>query len=392
MAVSRLRMAGWIRLALLVGIAPALFTVLPKPQYNAALAAPAQASDYAGLYVATLPLIDFRRVSKDEVYGVREAEGVYIRMVWNTIEPAPGRYDWSLLDFELEKALKAGKKISVSVIAGGYAPEWLWDKGAQNSTFVVGQGGGANRRCRNLKLGWPWDPVYQDAFVAMMKALAQHLRDVPGAYEAVRIVKLTGINQITEELRLPSGDGTQRGMPDPCLSDATQLWRTAGYKPSLLVQAWNKIAVGINEAFPDKLLATDILDRNDFPPIGENGGPVRIPKVKDEIIRSGISRFPSRYAVQWNGLSAERVSTVVEAAGRAGAVIGWQTNAFRGRDGAGCNVARAEPAQTCDDQRYLAILDRGIAAGGKYIEIWQADALAFRGALAKATEKLRSQR
>lgn len=371
--------------SLRTALAIACFIAAPSVSARDANAQLVASADYANLYVATLPLIDLRRSLPDTVYAMPEAQGVYVRLVWSVIEPSRGRYDWSLLDNEIDRALKANKKISLSVIAGGYAPEWLWRDGVRHSTFVIGQGGGANRRCRNLQIGWPWDSRYQDAFLAMMRALQQHLRSRPEAYQAVKIVKLTGINQITEELRLPAGDGTQRGIPDPCLSDATRIWREAGYQPNLVVQAWNRIADGINEIFPDKLLATDILDNNDFPRLGETGQPA----VKDSILQNGVSRFPGRYAVQWNGLSAERSSPVVLAAGRAGAVMGWQTNAFRGLQGAGCNALRAESPQPCDEQRYQAILDHGIAIGGRYIEIWPADALAFRGAVAKAAGRLR---
>src|SRR5438105_2682934 len=71
------------------------------PQARAAGSAP----DYSGLYIATLPLIDARRAPPADIYAVREAEGVYIRTVWNQVEPSPGRYDWSLLDPELDRAV-----------------------------------------------------------------------------------------------------------------------------------------------------------------------------------------------------------------------------------------------------------------------------------------------
>jgi hypothetical protein len=102
--------------------------------------------------------------------------------------------------------------------------------------------------------------------------------------------------------------------------------------------------------------------------------------VKNEIIRSGLDRFRGRFAVQWNGLKAEgRTSLVVLEAGRQGAVVGWQTNAYDGHDGAGCDAARSPNPTPCDAPSYQQILDRGLAQGAHYIEIWPADALDFPG-------------
>ncbi len=196
-------------------------------------------SDFSGIYVATPPLIDSRRSPPEAVYENWAAGGIYIRLVWDTMEPAPGVYDWSILDHELDRALPSGKRISIAVRAGGSAPVWLAENGVSQSTFVVGRGG-KRRACVSIEVAWPWDPDYQDAYVNMMHALAAHLRSRPGAYEAVRIVKVTAIAQNTEEMRLPSTDGRPRmrgGREDPCdPSDAIRTWQEAGYRPSLVVQ------------------------------------------------------------------------------------------------------------------------------------------------------------
>jgi Beta-galactosidase len=352
-----------------------------------------QAPDYAGLYIATWPLIDRRRAPDDAVYAVRNAAGVYIRLVWRTIEPSPGVYDWSTLDAEVDRALRAGKKISLSVITGGFQPAWLADRDVSTSTFVVGKGG-SRRRCVTIRLGWPWDPDYQNAYVAVMKALSQHLRSRPGAYEAVRIVKLTGISQNTEELRLPAANEQQRwrGRTDPCRqSDAIRTWQEAGYRPDAIVEAWTRMAQGVDEAFPDKLLAQDVLQANDFPPINDKGEIIdrSAVTVKDQIIKNGIAHFSPRFAVQWDGLTAEgRIATTVKQAGEAGAVIGWQTNAFQGLEGAGCNADRSADAVPCDAAGYAAILQRGVAEGARYLEIWSSDAVRFPDALAAAATAL----
>ncbi len=69
-------------------------------------------------------------------------------------------------------------------------------------------------------------------------------------------------------------------------------------------------------------------------------------------------------------------------AGSAGAVIGWQTNHYRGKKGgAGCNPARSVNPKPCAADEYAAMLRRGIDTGGEFIEIWAPDALQFQNVL-----------
>jgi Beta-galactosidase len=123
---------------------------------DATAVTPTEIADYSGLYIATSPLIDSRRSPPPEVYEIDEVDGIYMRLVWSAIEPAPGAYDWSTLDRELDRPLRAGKKVSLSVITGGYAPDWLAGRGVSHSTFVVRTSGG-RKGCRPIQIGWPWD-------------------------------------------------------------------------------------------------------------------------------------------------------------------------------------------------------------------------------------------
>lgn len=335
---------------------------------------------FAGLYATPPPLFDARRLLPDEVFGREGPSGVYVRLVWNVVAPRPGTYDFRLLDREVERALEGGKRLSLSVIAGGYAPAWLADRGVRMLPFDVGRGG-AQRACLPVRIGVPWDAGYQAAFLELWGAIAAHLARRPGAMEAVRIVKLTGVNRLTEELRLPADTGRRE---DVCgRRDETAQWLEAGFRPSLVVGAWARMAEGIARLFPSAQAALDILERNDFPPVDERGATVEDSPIKARIIAEGERRFGRRFAVQWNGLTAAGplAPTVLEAA-RRGTVIGWQSNAFRGLEGAGCNDARRAQAQACDAEGFSAILRRGLETRARYLEIWAPDALRFPRAVA----------
>lgn len=345
---------------------------------------------FSGIYATPAPLFDARRLLPDAAHESRAASGIYVRLVWSQIAPRPGQYDFTLLDRELERAVAAGKRVSLSVIAGGYAPAWLRERGVRTLRFDIGRGG-ANRACMAVEIGVPWEPGYQAAFLECFTALAQHIRARRGGWEALRIVKLTGINRLTEELRLPALTERQQ---DVCgAQDETGRWATAGFRPSLVVEAWTRIAEGIAERFPGKQLALDILERNDFPPLDEAGARVAESPIKGAILATGQRRLGSRFAVQWNGLTAAGpLSETVLAAGRRGVVTGWQSNAFRGVAGAGCNAARRAAPEPCDAEGFHAILQRGVATGASYIEAWAPDLLRFPEAVAEAERALAGRR
>lgn len=344
--------------------------------------------DFAGVYASPGPLLNARRSIEDGVYQSDASSGVYVRLVWSQVEPQRGRYDFSLLDAELSRAVKAKRRISISLIAGGFAPRWLASSGVRTAAFQIGRGG-ANRSCVAIEMGVPWDPAFQDAYLKLWQAVAARIRE-RNALDLVRIVKLTGVNRITEELRLP---GTAGQTEDVCgRTDDADIWRRQGYKPQLVVDAWKRIADGIGRTFPDRLLALDILERNDFPPIGDDGKTVDAAPVKARIIDTGFQAFAGRFSVQWNGLTAAGplAETVLEA-GKRGAVVGWQSNAFRGLEGAGCNTQRRASSEPCDEPGFDAILQRGIATGGAYIEVWTKDVLRFPSAVAAADRAMRAK-
>lgn len=340
-----------------------------------------------GIYVASFPLLAPKALLPDAVYASPHVSGVYIRLVWARVEPRPGEYDFSLLDAELRRAVASGKRISLSIITGAHAPRWLPSQGIAARSFRVGRGG-QNRQCLEISMALPWDQGYQKAYAALLRAVADHIRSIPAAWDLVRIVKLTGIGRFTEELRLPAdfGDGEVCGN-----TTSTRTWLEAGYTDDRIVGAWVSLAEAVAHAFPDQLLAQDVLERNDFPTSAEAGSRGASQTVKARIIEAARKLYPNRLALQWNGLTATGgLSETVLAAGRTGVHFGWQSNAFRGFDGAGCNPSRRTAAETCSPDQYKAILQNGVSTGADYIEVWPTDAVAFGEAIGWADQALRT--
>ena len=154
---------------------------------------------------------------------------------------------------------------SLSASARSVHARLIYGLGAPGATFVVAPHGGANGHCRTVKIPAPWATQYQGAYGDLMVALAAHLKSRAGAYQAVRIIKMTAINESTQETRLPASNGRKAVEGGCSQSDAVSTSQGLGYRPSKVIQAWTRMAASVDRAFPDKLIAMPILERNDFP-------------------------------------------------------------------------------------------------------------------------------
>jgi hypothetical protein len=356
----------------------ALLAYLAMP--SASLAADTSASE-AGFYVFMnhVALKNF-----DDVYTTALSQdyvdGAAIMLEWKAFEPQPDVYDWSDLDRWVEKAVTLHKKLSIGVVGGWFTPDWLYGSGygVPKNSFNYDR----SRResaCTILTLPSFWHPVYLREYGKMMAALSQHLRGLQGpglpsgaVYKALRVVKLSGINNTTEELRV---DATK---PDngPCQqSDAAAIWAQAGFTPDKVIAAWKTIAEDTAKAFPDKILSVDVIHRGAFPSI-DNGGRV-VPPTRDapddlteKILNIAVPMYRDRLMVQWDALWQGKPPQEVLDSGAHGARIGWQMNGFMGVwGGSGCVYKPFHTAACNNLADFQSILDNGINYGGRYIEI-----------------------
>lgn len=418
---------SWPRRAI-AGMTAALSAVVvaacgAAPSGSAAAQSAGRASDplgYQGVYVAS-PALKRDRGLKPEVYAAPQIDGVYLRLMWESIEPRPGQYDWRTLDRETSRAVEAGKKISLAVRAGESAPAWLYGNDVERIEAVIAPHKGKGGKCRKASIPVPWDPDYQSAYARIMNALAAHLKET-GAYGSVKIVKITGINSHSEETKLPLSPGergrasvragqdaaeadedsatdesgsTSSGKGSPCRpSDALAAWGAAGYRPGKVAGAWRGLAGSVNRAFPDKLLAIAILDKGGFPRIDESGRetPMGTPsELTTRIVADGVRMFPGRFAVQWNGMNAQEVGAGILRARDQGAILGLQSNLYGGPDdGAKCGGRGGGKGRTtkCTLEGYRAVLDKGLDSGARYLEVWSIDALEFPVAIDEAAKRL----
>ena len=360
-----------------------------------------QSRDYRGLYVMVYPAWTPQHASFQNALSKPFVDGATIIMQWMVLEPQPGVFDFSTLDPWIDFAVAHNKSISLGVMAGCYTPEWLYGPGFQVPTcsFKYNRSPQSTPHMMNLVLPLVWNSTYIDQYDRMIQAIGQHLRelDVPGApkgaaYDALTMVKIDGINNTTEELRLYANmyPGGAAG-PDR-RSSAPPIWAAAGFTPRKVEGAWTALADNFATTFPDKILSMDIIQVNGFPAVDDSGSiyrpaPGETDRLTNEIIAIGLSHYKGRLAVQWNALSNRPPDPAVIDAGEHGAIVGWQLNEFLGIKGSGCFYGdQRAPCRSMDD--FQKMLDNGIQTGGRFIEIWPADVDDFAAAFESAHSRL----
>jgi hypothetical protein len=127
-----------------------------------------------------------------------------LALYWDELEPSPGSFDWTTLDEGLAKLAAAGVgNVKIRVFSGGTAPPWVKRLGSQagyfNSPYGIARdcspsvgaifGGVAVQNVQGPTACIPffWTAAYQQAYDALMKALAARL-DGDASYDAVTTI------------------------------------------------------------------------------------------------------------------------------------------------------------------------------------------------------------
>jgi hypothetical protein len=212
------------------------------------------------------------------------------------------------------------------------------------------------------------------------------------------LLRLTGINRTTDEFRLPAETPQSTGLS--CVSDAVAIWQQAGFRPSLLQEAWDRVTASFQKSFPDKAFSVAIIPQNAFPPIAEDGSVIKppVPDQNQALLLLASQRFAGHLVVQFNFLMPGEAASaaVIQAAQTLGTLTAFQTNNYFGStgQGAGCSEPVTNPLP-CTDATFLALLQTGIyplgqsnALRAQYIEVFPANANAFQGDILQAHDDL----
>jgi len=350
-------------------------------------------ADLRGIYIYTNDVSQITNATANALtasLNTPGVDGVSVVIGWTAIEPAMGQYQWTLLDQWIGKAVALGKKIDLVVMAGNTTPSWLFQSapdgaGAKPLNFTFSTHAGATGTCDPETIAAPWDSAFLSQWDSMLAALAGHLKSA-GTYSAVTLVRLTGINRGSEEMRLPAETAQSTGLA--CVTDAIATWRQAGYRPSLLTQGWNAILGSFQKSFADKSFSVSLIPTNAaFPPIADDGSLITgmRPDLTQMLLASASQKFPAHLVVQFDFLMPGEAasSDVIQAVQHLGTMAAFQTNEYSGGQGAACSEPVTNPTP-CTAPTYLQLLETGIYPLGKsnslraqYIEVFNANATAL---------------
>jgi hypothetical protein len=303
--------------------------------------------------------------------------GVFIRLRWSEMHTGPGRFDWSVLEREIEQAVAQGKLYSIGVKAGLFGtPAWIETEGnprARRYRFVdhgdakededEGEDEGGGDRCgKEMFLGSPADQAYRTHYFAMLTELAARIRAKNAWYRALAYIKPSGLNLYSHENRLP------RTCDPGCLCNPGVWAGEPGYQPSELYEFYREQLALLKREFPGKDIAYALI-QDGFPLVGESGeyvgqsplpqqveknnqpckklGKGQIPFGNQQtecILEESTRDHPSTFVVQHNGLGPAcgdkdgngkddcLPQYLVVQAGKEGRMIGFQTGRPKVKD------------------------------------------------------------
>gem|GEM_PF-2034615 len=88
-------------------------------------------------------------------------DGIRLREGWNVIEPQEGNYNWTTIDQAMSLGNQYGKKVGVSIAAGIFTPQWVYDSGATKYDLVDGSG---------TAMPLPWETRFQNKWLEFVSA------------------------------------------------------------------------------------------------------------------------------------------------------------------------------------------------------------------------------
>jgi len=229
-------------------------------------------------------------------------DGIALHYSWATIEPQDGVFNWKLVDNQIAQAKAAGKKVSLSVMAGYQSPAWLYAAGAERFEFVWDMAWGPPL-CSVQTIPVPWDSIFLGRWVAFVQALGNRY----GSNPTVSHVKINGINSKTEEIFLPLSVNAPINSGQCTSFNDVADWQAVGYTLTKVEAAWEQIADTYHNSFPQKPFAAQLVPGG-FPPINSNGkvirGAIADYQVSADIISNGIADYGLQFIGQNNGLTA----------------------------------------------------------------------------------------
>jgi hypothetical protein len=359
--------------------------------------------DLRGIYVAndTFPISAANEAAYSASINVPGVDGLLLGFGWKYLEPSMGQYDWSTLDKWMNTAVAAHKNVELAIRADYNTPDWLFQPAPAGAGAIPLKFSFTRKpedtNCVSGTYAAPWDPAFLAQWDAMLAAVSAHLQS-SGTYNAITLVRLTGINKDSGELHLP-----ERASKTACATDPLPVWQKAGYRPSLLLKGWDGITSSFKKSFPDKTFSVAIIASTyPFPAIADDGLIIKgtVPNQNLPLLKLASQKFPGHLVIQNNSLypNEPAQTETVQAAQSLGTMIAFQTNEDIRGQGASCGDRTSNRATPCTAATYLAELQTGIYPLGQtnslraqYIEVFALNVNDFPAVIQQAHNELLGQ-
>lgn len=333
-----------------------------------------------GARISTTPLLT-------EALQSPSVDGVYIAILWNDIETSPGNYDFSRLAANFDAAIAAGKKVSFSIRAGAASPSYV----CQNNPLCVRLTAftPVTRQCKTNTVPMPWDTRFQTAWRNLLDALDTYFATRPDYYRAISHIKITGVNNFTDEVSLPyeplvdttySCSGASCPNGTCTASGAVAKLRSVGYTTTKVRGAWDAITDIYQQNFPDKLLDMQAIPKG-FLKISTSDDPA----LTLTLIDDSAAKFAGGFIVQSNGLSTRSGTQPPSWASIPNVIIGNQMlkNVY---GDPGCQMSGG--TTPCTESVLRTSVDNGIAKGVAFLEIYAVDVIHYPNTTRHAHDQL----
>jgi hypothetical protein len=241
--------------------------------------------------------------------------GVFIRLLWKDVQIAPGTadssFDFTILDREVNKAVKNGKVYSLAIRAGDDGtPSWLFTNGV--TALQLQDSGEDTEGCgTRMTLGSPTEIAYQNHYFDLLRKVAAHLKTRADWYRALAYIKPSGANLLTHENRLP------KRCTAGCICNP-QLFAQHGYTPNGLYAFYQAQTNLLVSEFPNKTMVYALI-QDGFPRINNNGGYETVDGTSSgggalpggveqtqTILDNGQAAHGLKFAVAHNGLQVKK--------------------------------------------------------------------------------------
>lgn len=293
------------------------------------------------------------------IYSDPDVDGVSVRQRWGDLEPAEGVFDWSYLDEVTAMAAAAGKAVLLrigtgggDIALGGSCPTWVINAVANEPLPESQKFYTFNDNGRPVTIAVFWDPVWLEKKTAMIAAVGARYSNNP----AVRIVGASFANANSEDWAVPH------------TSSETDAWLAAGYTSERMIAAGMQIIGATMAAFPNRYVTLAVA----------GNGP-RLDPDPNYVARNAVlnahASWPGRLIVQKNSLA-----TYIPAAPGTGTA--WKLLWDSRPDVAGQMIYwcygdttyRVNHGVPIDPSIALVnSVDKGVAYGMNYIEIYRTD-------------------